>query len=299
MWSFGVVLESSCLKWSNLKFAFDVFQNKFKPDLAYSLELVRFHIYPTTVCSFETNFYYFQKCWNLTKVCEGKYWIFKKNSIFFNIQSSSIHWECVLEKCPNCRTVVKQLPPNQKLKKFSCKFVTKKTMQRSTYLCSSNKRNPFQKQNCFLCACNMDMVNNQPTPLGHISKHVQIVHHHEHSRHAYIFKMKTLQELMTNFILMNQIVGFIWFIISMKNKQIHENWVPTLWEWKHTIVQILVEHIIENSSFLHEEDIIQWQSFEKVDDFYMMRISIPDQLLHHSKQLNTQWCIIIIIIIIT
>jgi hypothetical protein len=66
----------------------------------------------------------------------------------------------------------------------------------------------------------------------------------------------------------------------------------------HTMVQILDEHIIENSSFLHEEDIIQWQNFEKVDDFYMMRISIPDQLLHHSKQLNTQWCIIIGIIII-
>jgi len=61
--------------------------------------------------------------------------------------------------------------------------------------------------------------------------------------------------------------------------------------------QILDEHIIENSSFLHEEDIIQWQNFE-VDDFYMMRISILDQLLHHSKQLNTQWCIIIGIIII-
>jgi hypothetical protein len=30
----------------------------------------------------------------------------------------------------------------------------------------------------------------------------------------------------------------------------------------------------------------------------MMRISIPDQLLHHSKELNTQWCIITIITII-
>jgi hypothetical protein len=42
----------------------------------------------------------------------------------------------------------------------------------------------------------------------------------------------------------------------------------------------------------------EYLHFEKEDDFYMMRISIPDQLLHHSKQLNTQWCIIITVIII-
>jgi hypothetical protein len=48
----------------------------------------------------------------------------------------------------------------------------------------------FKSKIVFLRARNMDMVNNQPTPLGRISKHVQIVHHREHSCHAYIFKMK-------------------------------------------------------------------------------------------------------------
>jgi hypothetical protein len=38
---------------------------------------------------------------------------------------------------------------------------------------------------------------------------------------------ETLQELMTNFIPENQTVGFIWFIMSMKNKWIDGNWVPT------------------------------------------------------------------------
>jgi hypothetical protein len=78
-----------------------------------------------------------------------------------------------------------------------------------TCVVRTKKKNPFQKQNCFLHACNMDMVNNQPTPLGHISKHVQIVHHHEAFMSCIHIQNETLQELMTNFIPENQTVGFI------------------------------------------------------------------------------------------
>ncbi len=107
--------------------------------------------------------------------------------------------------------------------------------------------------------------NQQPTtPLGHISKHVQIVHHHEHSFHAYIFKMKGCKNWWQisfwriKFWDSSDSSSWAWKPNeSMKTEYLH------FWEWKHTIVQILDEHIIENSSFLHEEDITQWQNFWK------------------------------------
>jgi len=55
----------------------------------------------------------------------------------------------------------------------------------------------------------------------------KLFHHHEAFMSCIHIQNETLQELMTNFILENQIVGFIWFIMSMKNKWIDGNWVPT------------------------------------------------------------------------
>lgn len=140
-----------------------------------------------------------------------------------------------LEKCPNCRTVVKHLPPKSKAEEIFMHIChQKKPCKGVLYLCSSNKRNLFQKQIVFLLACNMDMVNNQPTPLGHIFKACANCSSSWAFMSCIHIQNETLQELMTNFILENQIVGFIWFIMSMTNKWIHENRVPTLWEWKHT-----------------------------------------------------------------
>jgi len=68
---FGIKL----FKMIKLKFAFDVFQNNFKPNQIPHL--------PYHCGNFETNSYYIQKCWNLTKK------IVKEN-----IESSKIYINC-------------------------------------------------------------------------------------------------------------------------------------------------------------------------------------------------------------